>query len=286
MSLPSYSLDRFDGYKELSLGLCEFAVVAFHLFQKYDSDKKVIKTPLFRIAVGAVVSSGIVLACYMFSLWYLDQNYPYSHPWRHGYHMLLAVLFVISMFPAILIHIMLLIRMRGFGGVRSRPFIVTSVLCAAHLIVFLGSSYLGIICVIVTDGFFYNAPQYELWMSSAGLCIFLDAFINLSSSFLFLREICIALELDVYHTMKELVKKHHGVHWIGMILVNTNFVVTVIYSVFRKNSRNYITANFHLSPYMNLISLYCFVDASYFLAREMITKHSKASQQMIVTTKN
>ncbi|KAI8909838.1 hypothetical protein EDD86DRAFT_267004 [Gorgonomyces haynaldii] len=282
-TLQPYAFSRGGGYKQPGMvfhgiGLFELCACITLLLRKYNTDPHVTKTTIFRLAILAVCGCTVTLVMYIMCLEFLVRDVPIGNPsWAYYYSVTIPVS-SISPLPSIFTHGMMLVRLRAFGGFRTKIFITMAFFTLIHVLLTAYSGYLSYV-IQSSVAEFWTAPGYKLWISLAGITILIDAFLSLASAYYFLSHICASLDLNTWRIVREVAVHHEGPRWVALILVNINIIFTVL-----GINTTLVAICYHITPFQYLLSIYCFLESSYFAAKDIMTTHSKAAKKLVVST--
>ncbi|KAI8909835.1 hypothetical protein EDD86DRAFT_247170 [Gorgonomyces haynaldii] len=283
MSLPAYAFSRQGAYKLpgqvfQGAGIAEFLCCIMLMSRKYSSDPKVVKTAIFQVAMLAMLFAILTLISYMASMVMLIWLMPDNDPRWPTYYFFTIPVECLGSLTAFFMHVMMLIRLKAFSGTKSKRFIILTSLTGVHLIVGAVSAYLGIqVRLLRAD--FWLGPQYKIWILLAGMTVLIDAVLNITSAYFFLSHICNALNVSGREMVKEVLIHHDGARWIALVLTNINLIFTLT-----GVSTNHIATVYHTIPLQYFLAIYCFLESSYFAAKDIMTKHSMGTRALPVTT--
>ncbi|KAI8913458.1 hypothetical protein EDD86DRAFT_245099 [Gorgonomyces haynaldii] len=260
MALPQYK-DRISPYLYNSMvfngvALHEAACCTFILIAKFLMDKQVWKTPIFYMSCVALLA--------MIVAHYVDMRVTHPPPeedtsphWQ-TYYSYSKVYSVVVNLPQIFTHCVIILRLRGFCDAKSRSSITLMSLTVLHAMVYCANVYLGV--NILSQPKFFEAPLFPYWAMSNGVCVLLDAIINISASALFVLHIATALNIPRHKLVSAMFLQHDGLRWLAVIGMN------------------------YAAPFGMFLVLYTFLEGSYVAAKKMIEQHSMANRDMVMTT--
>ncbi|KAI8913459.1 hypothetical protein EDD86DRAFT_262454 [Gorgonomyces haynaldii] len=254
------------------VGLHEACGCAFILISKLLADYKVWKTPIFYMSLISLIVNTIDAP---------PETLDSPH-WQSYYTALKLYTCIVNL-PQVFTHCVILLRLRGFTDTRSKSFVSIGILVGLHALVYAANVYLGI--TVTQTQIFYQAPLYPIWIMSNGLCVVLDAIINIVASILFVLQIANALNIPQNQIFSIMMLRHDGLRWLTIIGMNCYFVTSVLYAVLINSTAKLVSVSYHAAPFGMYVVLYTFLECSYVAARTIIEEHSLAKKDLHLETK-
>ncbi|KAI8908350.1 hypothetical protein EDD86DRAFT_247541 [Gorgonomyces haynaldii] len=256
------------------VGLQEAACCLYLLLSKGLSDRKVTKTPIFVLSSIAFIVICVEHGLIMFMGQFLQNPPPEdaTDPGWIRYRYALQTMATILNTPKVCVHMVILLRIVAFNERKSPIFISVASLVAVFCCVFVVNAYLA---VITTGQFhFFNAPTYKFWLFTTGICMALDAVINITAAIVFLKHIASVLKIPSAVLFRTIMVRHDGMRWLTLIGVNVYFVIAVIWGV----------AVSDVSTFGMFIGLYTFLESSYVAAKQILEENTMASADLQLET--
>ncbi|KAI8904861.1 hypothetical protein EDD86DRAFT_278028 [Gorgonomyces haynaldii] len=255
------------------MAIKELFAIVYLMCRKYSQDRRVIKTPIFYTSLIALFLNLVDLLVFGASLQYIITPFlPDGYLSLYYTSILKAAVFVTQL-PLIMNHTVILVRVVGIHTMKSKEFYFLSIMSVIHLMGAILMWFYGFLSVRRSD--FFNSPEYTAFTLFAGICVVLDAIINVSAAILFLSMIGKALNVPTSQIMREMMFKHDGAKWILLILLNLYMTYTVILTLFI-GPNEWVTVSYHIGPFANFVTLYLFLECSYVAAKDIVQTHTTA----------
>ncbi|KAI8904857.1 hypothetical protein EDD86DRAFT_76672 [Gorgonomyces haynaldii] len=190
------------------------------------------------------------------------------------YYTLLNLCFYVGSIPPVTIHIIMLQRLSGIYTTRSRQFIMIFSMAVIHLILVCIRLYY--ISQVTMVSKFYTSPLYGTYLIISTATMIVDNVVNVIGSAFCLLAIGNVYELKAKTVFRELYYRHDGFKWLLVILLNLYSIGTMIYSLLTTAANNYITVAYHISPYLEFLTIYVFLEHKFVVPSALLERNDKS----------